>query len=261
MSYLVVIPARYGSSRLPGKPLADINGRPMIEHVYRAASKSSASRVIVATDDTRVAEAVTSFGGEVIMTRDDHVSGTDRLQEVATQLNLGEDEIVVNVQGDEPLIPAQVIDQVAQNLAANTSASVATLCEPLASYRDFRDPNIVKAVADQTGMALYFSRAPIPWPRDDAQVLTDQPLPSDFAARRHIGLYAYRVSLLNRFVHWAPAALEQIESLEQLRVLAYGERIHLAEACRAVPGGVDTQADLDRVREQLTCSEQLAPKE
>ncbi|WP_020210365.1 3-deoxy-manno-octulosonate cytidylyltransferase [Gilvimarinus chinensis] len=255
MSYLVVIPARFGSSRLPGKPLADIAGRPMIEHVYQAASKSSASRVLVATDDARVAEAVESFGGEVVMTRDDHVSGTDRLQEVAAKLNLADDEIVVNVQGDEPLIPAEVIDQVAHNLAANQTASVATLCEPLASYRDFRDPNIVKAVADQTGLALYFSRAPIPWPRDDAEVLTDQPLPTGFAARRHIGLYAYRVSLLNRFVNWPPAALEHIESLEQLRVLAYGERIHLAEACRAVPGGVDTQADLDRVRAQLASKE------
>lgn len=255
MSYLVVIPARFGSSRLPGKPLADIAGRPMIEHVYRAASKSSASRVLVATDDARVAEAVESFGGEVVMTRGDHVSGTDRLQEVAAKLNLADDEIVVNVQGDEPLIPAEVIDQVAHNLAANPTASVATLCEPLASYRDFRDPNIVKAVADQDGLALYFSRAPVPWPRDDAEVLTDQPLPTDFAARRHIGLYAYRVSLLNRFVNWSPATLEQIESLEQLRVLAYGERIHLAEACRAVPGGVDTQADLDRVRARIAGKE------
>lgn len=247
MSFIVVIPARYASSRLPGKPLADIAGRPMIEHVYRCAQKSQAQRVLVATDDARVAEVVKAFGGEVVMTRADHVSGTDRLQEVAAQLALEDDAIVVNVQGDEPLIPAEVIDQVAGNLAANDWASVATLCEPLQSVSDFHNPNVVKAVSDQSGRALYFSRAPVPWPRD-LNVETAGPVPEGFAARRHIGLYAYRVSLLNRFVRWAPARLELTESLEQLRVLAYGEAIHLADACAKVPGGVDTPEDLERVR-------------
>ncbi|MDO3387148.1 3-deoxy-manno-octulosonate cytidylyltransferase [Gilvimarinus sp. SDUM040013] len=251
MSFTVVIPARFGSTRLPAKPLAKIGAKPMIEHVYRQAQLSSASRVLVATDDERVGQAVESFGGEVVMTRDDHVSGTDRLQEVAALLRLGDDEIVVNVQGDEPLIPPEVIDQVAANLAQHTKASVATLCEPLANYSEFRNPNIVKAVADIHGYALYFSRAPIPWPRDDTNTASEAALPADFPARRHIGLYAYRVSLLNRFVTWPPATLEATESLEQLRVLAYGEHIHLADTVAKVPGGVDTQEDLERVRKAL----------
>ncbi|MCP8898784.1 3-deoxy-manno-octulosonate cytidylyltransferase [Gilvimarinus xylanilyticus] len=252
MSYTVVIPARFGSTRLPGKPLADIAGKPMIERVYQAACQSKAARVLVATDDTRVEEVVRGFGAEVVMTCADHVSGTDRLQEVAQKLGLEDDAIVVNVQGDEPLIPAAVIDQVANNLAANAQASVATLCEPLNTYTEFRDPNIVKAVADTQGMALYFSRAPVPWPRDDGDVLSDKNLPASFAAKRHIGLYAYRVSLLNRFVRWQPAQLELTESLEQLRVMAYGERIHLDLACAKVPGGVDTPADLQRVSDIIT---------
>jgi len=251
MSFTVVIPARYASTRLPGKPLADIAGRPMIEHVYRRASQSAAARVIVATDDERIVTAVKHFGGEVCLTRADHVSGTDRLQEVAALVRMTDDEIIVNVQGDEPLIPYQVINQVAANLAACPLASVATLCEPLNNYREFRDPNIVKAVYDQQQFALYFSRAPIPWPRDNADVLSELAVTADFPARRHIGIYAYRVALLNRFVTWAPALIETTESLEQLRVMAYGERIHLTEACRKVPGGVDTDADLARIRGQL----------
>ncbi|WP_339900410.1 3-deoxy-manno-octulosonate cytidylyltransferase [uncultured Gilvimarinus sp.] len=251
MSFTVVIPARYASTRLPGKPLADINGRPMIEHVYRRACASDASRVIVATDDQRIVELVKSFNGAVCLTRSDHVSGTDRLQEVAALEKMAGDDIVVNVQGDEPLIPPQVINQVAANLAQNRTASVATLCEPLSSYREFRDPNAVKVVYDQSNLALYFSRAPIPWPRDNTEVLTEQPVPEGFPARRHIGTYAYRVSLLERFVTWSPALLEQTESLEQLRVMAYGERIHVDEACCQVPGGVDTEEDLARVRQFL----------
>lgn len=251
MSFIVVIPARFGSSRLPGKPLLDIGGKPMIEHVYLRAAASSASRVLVATDDERVRRAVEGFGGEVLMTRDDHVSGTDRLQEVAQIMGLADDEIVVNVQGDEPLIPPEVIDQVAQNLAQHRQASVATLCEPLASYADFRNPNMVKTLTDRAGFALYFSRAPIPWPRDDANALSDLPLPENFPARRHIGIYAYRVALLNRFVSWPPAVLELTESLEQLRVLAYGEKIHVADAVAKVPGGVDTPEDLARVTAEL----------
>ncbi|WP_049721922.1 3-deoxy-manno-octulosonate cytidylyltransferase [Gilvimarinus polysaccharolyticus] len=248
MSFTVVIPARYASTRLPGKPLADIAGRPMIEHVYRRASQSNATRVIVATDDERIANTVKHFGGNVCLTRADHVSGTDRLQEVAALEHMADDDIIVNVQGDEPLIPPEVINQVAANLAHCHNASVATLCEPLASYREFRDPNAVKVVYDHNQLALYFSRAPIPWPRDNADVLSELAVPDDFPARRHIGIYAYRVSLLNRFVTWAPALIEQTESLEQLRVMAYGEQIHLAEACCKVPGGVDTDADLARVR-------------
>lgn len=250
MSFSVIIPARYASTRLPGKPLADIAGKPMIQRVVEQARLSQASQVYVATDDERVADCVRGFGGQVVMTRADHASGTDRLQEVAHQLGLADDAIVVNVQGDEPLIPPAVIDQVAANLAAQTAASVATLCEPIDSAEDLFNPNIVKLVTDAQGLALYFSRAPMPWARDDfAKDRTMlPPVPLFF---RHIGIYAYRVSLLNNFVTWAQSPLEQLESLEQLRVLHYGHRIHAAAAAAQVPGGVDTPADLARLRKLL----------
>ncbi len=253
-SFDVVIPARFASSRLPGKPLADIAGKPMVEHVYRRARESSAERVIVATDDMRVAEAVRAFGGEVCMTSADHASGTDRLQEVAANLGLASDRILVNVQGDEPLIPPRVIDQVAANLAANTDAGVATLAEPIHTLEDFRNPNIVKVVAAESGLARYFSRAPVPWPRDafaSAGAGKGQELPAGLEPRRHIGIYAYRVAQLNRFVSWPVAPLEHFEALEQLRFLYHDENIHVADACEAVPGGVDTEADLQRMREIL----------
>ncbi len=248
MKFYVVIPARYASTRLPAKPLKMIAGKPMIQHVYERACASAAAEVIVATDDSRVEETVRSFGAKVVMTSAAHNSGTDRLQEVVTLLGLAADDIVVNVQGDEPLIPAEVINQVAENLAVNNYASVATLSEPIHSLEDFRNPNIVKVVADQGGRALYFSRAPIPWARDHFAQADVASLPENFPAQRHIGIYAYRVALLNRFVTWPQAQLEKIESLEQLRVLAQGEAIHIAEACAQVPGGVDTEADLLRVK-------------
>lgn len=250
MSFYVVIPARYASSRLPAKPLADIAGKTMIQRVYEQASKSAAVKVIVATDDSRIVDAVKAFGGEVCMTSPDHLSGTDRLQEVAHHYGLGDDEIVVNVQGDEPLIPPEVIDQVAHNLAKNSAASVSTLAEPIASIEDFKNPNVVKVVADHNGFALYFSRAPIPWPRDTfAQGAAE--LPVDFQPCRHVGIYAYRTALLNRFVGWPAAPLELLESLEQLRVLSCGERIHIEHACADVPGGVDTPEDLERIRAHM----------
>ena len=251
MSFYVVIPARYASTRLPAKPLKEIAGKPMIQHVYERASLSEAAQVIIATDDPRIETVAKQFGASVCMTSAAHNSGTDRLQEVAAQLGLKPDDIIVNVQGDEPLIPPEVINQVANNLAANTYASVATLSEPIHSLDDFRNPNIVKAVADQTGKALYFSRAPIPWPRDHFAQAEVSVLPTEFPAQRHIGIYAYRVALLNRFITWPQATLEKIESLEQLRVLANGEAIHIAEACAQVPGGVDTEADLMRVKALL----------
>jgi 3-deoxy-manno-octulosonate cytidylyltransferase (CMP-KDO synthetase) len=251
MSFYVVIPARYASTRLPAKPLKDIAGKPMIQHVYECACESAAREVIIATDDARIEAAVTAFGGKVCMTSPSHNSGTDRLQEVARQLGLKGDDIVVNVQGDEPLIPPAVINQVAENLAQAREASVATLSEPIHSLDDFRNPNIVKVVADKNGRALYFSRASIPWPRDHFAAPTVQGLPDGFPAQRHIGIYAYRVALLNRFVGWPQSQLEQIESLEQLRVLWQGETIHVAEACAPVPGGVDTEADLQRVKQLL----------
>lgn len=251
MSFYVVIPARYASTRLPAKPLKDIGGKPMIQHVYERACESAAREVIVATDDARIEAVVKSFGARVCMTSPAHTSGTDRLQEVTQQLRLAATDIVVNVQGDEPLIPAAVINQVANNLAAMPEASVATLSEPIHSLADFRNPNIVKVVADHQGRALYFSRAPIPWPRDYFAAGEVVDMPEAFPCQRHIGIYAYRVALLDRFVTWPQAPLEAIESLEQLRVMWNGELIHIAEACAAVPGGVDTEADLERVRRLL----------
>lgn len=251
MKFYVVIPARYASTRLPAKPLKMIAGKTMIQHVYERASQSDAVKVIIATDDERIESVAKEFGASVCMTKATHSSGTDRLQEVAQQFNLQADDIVVNVQGDEPLIPPQVINQVANNLAKNTFCSMATLSEPIHSLIDFRNPNIVKVVKDNHGKALYFSRAPIAWPRDHFAKTDVTELPSGFVPQRHIGIYAYRVSLLNEFVTWPQADLEKIESLEQLRVLANGHAIHIEEACMAVPGGVDTEEDLVRVRKIL----------
>lgn len=251
--YTVVIPARYASTRLPAKPLVDIAGQTMIERVWRQAGASGAGRVVIATDDQRIVDVVNAFGGEVVLTRADHESGTDRLQEVATLLGLADDALMVNVQGDEPLIPPAVIDQVARNLAAS-GAGVATLSEPITAAAQFFDPNLVKVVIDREGCALYFSRAPIPWVRDhfqnDGQSRCDR-LPEGFNPQRHIGIYGYRVGELNRFVNWSPAPLEQLERLEQLRFLWHGVTIHVEPACEAVPGGVDTPEDLERLRAQL----------
>ncbi len=245
MRFNVIIPARYASERLPGKPLKDIAGQTMIQRVYQAAKKSLAERVIVATDDQRIFDAVNEFG-DVVMTSADHASGTDRLQEVCQTLGLDEHEIIVNVQGDEPLIPAAVINQVAQNLAKYTQASAATLSEAINDSDTVFDSNAVKVVADNEGYALYFSRAPIPWGRDEFD--SDQPtLPNNNLIQRHIGIYAYRVGLLNQFVKWPLSVLESYEKLEQLRILSNGQRIHVEQACECVPGGVDTPEDLEKV--------------
>lgn len=251
MKFYVVIPARYASTRLPAKPLKLIAGKTMIQHVYERASQSNAVKVIIATDDSRIESVAREFGATVCMTKNTHNSGTDRLQEVAQQLQLDVDDIVVNVQGDEPLIPPPVINQVANNLFNNSFCSMATLSESIHSLSDFRNPNIVKVVSDNHGKALYFSRAQIPWPRDYFANADVTELPAGFVPQRHIGMYAYRVSLLNNFVTWPQADLEKIESLEQLRVLANGHAIHIEEACMAVPGGVDTEEDLIRVRKIL----------
>ena len=249
MTFHVVIPARFASTRLAGKPLIEFADKTMIEHVVRAASQSGAEQVIVATDDERIAQAVRAFDGEVCMTRPDHESGTDRLQEVAMQYGWADDQIVVNVQGDEPLIPSAVIDQVALNLAQAQQASAATLCWPITHAEPLFDPNSVKVVCDEQGLALYFSRAPIPWHRDF--FASDRPDVSSAGAMRHIGIYAYRVGLLHQFVQWPMAALESIEKLEQLRILANGHRMHVASACQEVPAGVDTQEDVARVAQLL----------
>lgn len=245
--FTVVIPARYASSRLPGKPLQDIAGKPMVRHVWEQARKSSAQRVVIATDDERIVSACRAFGAEVLLTRADHNSGTDRLAEVAVQLGLADDAIVVNVQGDEPLIPPSIIDQVAGNLAAHPEAGIATLAEPIEDVASLFNANVVKVVSDLDGLALTFSRAPLPWARDAFAASREQ-LPEGIPYRRHIGIYAYRAGFLFDFVAWGPCWLESAESLEQLRALWHGVRIHVGDALEAPPTGVDTPEDLQRVR-------------
>ena len=249
MDFSVVIPARYQSTRLPGKPLIDLAGKSMVQRVYDQACHSEASRVIVATDDERIALAVKKFGGEVCMTSDQHPSGTDRLQEVCSILKFDDDEVVVNVQGDEPLIPPAVINQVARNLI-QSNAEMATLSEVIDNTEDFLDPNIVKVVVNTMSHAIYFSRAPIPWPRDEFSA-SQKELPHEVECQRHLGIYAYRVSLLNKFVSWPEAAIEQVEKLEQLRALWQGIAIHVEQSVENIPPGIDTESDLKRTLELL----------
>lgn len=250
LNFTVVIPARLRSTRLPGKPLLPIAGKPMVQHVWEQARKSSAGRVVIATDDASIVEACQAFGAEVLLTRADHESGTDRLAEVAARLGLPADAIVVNVQGDEPLIPPVIIDQVAANLAAHPQAGIATLAEPIDEPETVFNPNAVKVVSDKHGLALTFSRAPLPWARD-AFASDRSQLPAGVPYRRHIGMYAYRVGFLQDFVSWGPCWLEQTESLEQLRALWHGVRIHVEDAIEAPAVGVDTPQDLERVRRLL----------
>lgn len=247
MGYRVVIPARYGSTRLPGKPLVDIAGKPMILRVAEQALSSSAAGVVVATDDSRVADAIGGSGADAALTRSDHRSGSDRVMEVVESKGWPDDEIVVNVQGDEPLIPPVVIDQVAALI--DDECGVATLSEPIMELDEVFDPNVVKVVVDRRGRALYFSRAPIPWHREAFDDVTPRRIGAEW--RRHIGIYAYRVETLKAFVSYPPSRLEEVEALEQLRLLDHGHAIAVAEAVAPVPGGVDTPADADRVRAVL----------
>ena len=237
----VIIPARYASTRLPGKPLLDIAGKPMIQHVYERARESGAQSVTVATDDARIRTACEKFGAQVVMTSEAHRSGTERLAEAIQKLALGPDEIVVNVQGDEPLMPPAVIRRTAETLAAHADAVVATVCCPIHDDAEFRNPNVVKVVSDVRGYALYFSRAPIPYPRDDGRL----------PAHRHIGLYAYRAGYVAQYVRLAPSPHERAEQLEQLRVLWHGGRIAVWVTDEAPPTGVDSPEDLERVRKLL----------
>jgi len=244
MSFVVVIPARFASTRLPGKPLKDIAGKPMIVHVLERARESGASRIIVATDHADVARAVEQAGGEVCLTSPDHQSGTERLAEVVEKYAFSDDTVIVNVQGDEPMIPPVIISQVAENVAASR-AGMATLAVPITNAEEAFNPNAVKVVMDAQGYALYFSRATIPWERDRfAQ--SHQEIGQHFL--RHIGIYGYRAGFIRQYVEWAPSPLEQIEMLEQLRVLWYGEKIHVAVAKETPSVGVDTPEDLQRVR-------------
>lgn len=249
MKFSVIIPARYASSRLPAKPLADIHGKPMIVRVMEQAQKSSAHRVIIATDHQQVFDVVKAYKGEVILTSDKHNSGTERLAEVINRYQFADDEIIVNVQGDEPLIPPVIIDQVAKNLV-QYKTGMATLAVPIDSAEEAFNPGAVKVVTDKDGYALYFSRATIPWERDrfaKSSDLLKQSSIGDFYLR-HIGIYAYRAGFIRQYINWAPSSLEQIEMLEQLRVLWYGEKIHVAVAKQSPAIGVDTQEDLEKVR-------------
>jgi 3-deoxy-manno-octulosonate cytidylyltransferase (CMP-KDO synthetase) len=245
--FVVIVPARLASTRLPRKPLADIGGVPMVVRVARAAAASGAERVAVAADSPEIVDACSAHGVEALLTRADHASGTDRLAEAVECLGLADDALVVNVQGDEPLMPAAVVRRVAEALEKRTDCAIATACHPLHDAAEFFSPNVVKVVTDANGRALYFSRAPIPWSRDAFAAGRDR-LPPGLPARRHIGLYAYRAGFLRRFPQLPPAPLEQHESLEQLRALAHGFGIAVVELPEALPPGVDTPEDLERVR-------------
>lgn len=246
MDFKVVIPARHASSRLPKKPLLDIAGKPMVIHVVEQALLSGAETVVVATDHEEIAQAVRQHGYQAAMTRENHTSGTDRIAEVAGQFGWADQAIVVNVQGDEPLISPHLIREVALNLAQHAEASIATACHPIHDKASMLNPNIVKVVMDSEGHALYFSRAPIPYARDAFAL--NQGIPIAMPVYRHIGIYAYRASFLKAYAELQPAAIEQFEALEQLRALWHGYKISVAVTENAPATGVDTHTDLEYVR-------------
>jgi 3-deoxy-manno-octulosonate cytidylyltransferase (CMP-KDO synthetase) len=246
--YHVVIPARFSASRLPGKPLLTIGGRPLIQWVWQCAQASGAASVTIATDDDRILQSARGFGADVAITSPQHASGTDRIAEVVRAKGFAPEDIVVNLQGDEPMMPATAVSAVAQALGARPEIDIATAVAPIRSLAEFLDPNCVKALRAHDGRALYFSRAPVPWPRDNAVGGT----PSRFeGAWRHIGIYGYRVRSLLRFAAWPPTPLEQLEKLEQLRALEHGMQIYLVELSETPPAGVDTPEDLERVRSTI----------
>ncbi|OOZ37015.1 3-deoxy-manno-octulosonate cytidylyltransferase [Solemya elarraichensis gill symbiont] len=246
--FTVVIPARYASTRLPGKPLLEIAGRPMISHVVERALDSGASNVIVATDDQRIADVVSGLDVDVCMTRADHPSGTDRLAEVAEQQGWYDEQMIINLQGDEPQMPATLLTQVFEALDAHPQAAIATLCTPISDAEELFDPNAVKVVMDSEGYAHYFSRAVIPWQRDWFAQHGTHTLPEGVNYYRHLGIYAYRAGFLKKYAGLSPAPTEEAESLEQLRALWHGEKIHVSVADEVPPAGIDTEADLNRVR-------------
>lgn len=242
----IIIPARYTSTRLPGKPLADVAGKPLIQRVHECAAQTGAAAVTVATDDDRIRAVAEKFGAQVCMTSATHRSGTDRLAEVVEKLAISTDEIVVNLQGDEPLMPPELIRDVAQKLEQHSDAVVATACHAIHDRDTLMNPNVVKVVCDAKGFALYFSRAAIPWPRE---VMAGRG--GSFRAYRHIGLYAYRAGFVRRYAAWPVCPPEEAEQLEQLRVLWHGERITVHQARVLPEAGVDTPEDLERVRKHF----------
>ncbi len=239
-AFHIVIPARYASSRFPGKPLVKINGKTMLQHVYDVAKKSSASSIIIATDDQRIMDAAQVFCDQVLMTSDRHHSGTDRLAQVCQIKQWADDEIVVNLQGDEPLTPVALLQQVANNLHCNQVASIATLSTPLLNIDEIDDSDIVKLVTDVNGYALYFSRASIPFQRDGAKRSISH-------CYRHLGIYAYRVSFLNAYSQMPQCELEMTEKLEQLRAMYYGHKVHVQQAIKLPGPGIDTPEDLEKI--------------
>ena len=243
MDFSVIIPARYASSRLPAKLLKDINGKTLIEHTYSNAVKSDASRVIIATDDVRIKTIAEDFGAEVCMTNDSHTSGTSRLSEVVSVLNFQDNDVVVNLQGDEPMMSPSAINQVASNLSSS-GMSVATLCEKIDTEEAYFDENCVKVVYNSRGKAMYFSRSPIPAFRDSAKINLD-------LCFRHIGLYAYRVNFLKDYTNMTISSLEMAEKLEQLTFLTHGFDIHVETSCASTGYGVDTESDLIKVKKEL----------
>ncbi|GAB0148766.1 3-deoxy-manno-octulosonate cytidylyltransferase [Marichromatium gracile] len=252
--FKVVIPARYGSSRLPGKPLLEIAGEPMIRHVVARACASGADEVVVASDDARILDACAGLGAATQLTATEHRSGTERVAEVIAARGWEADTVVVNLQGDEPCMPAALIDQVASDLAGCAGAGMATLASPIRRVEALFDPHVVKVVTDVEGFALYFSRAPLPWHRDEF-LGSRASLPESVTFLRHIGLYAYRAGFLERYLAWPPAPLEVAESLEQLRVLWHGERIHVGIAERTPGPGVDTREDLGRAEAWMSADD------
>ena len=254
-TFKVVIPARFGSSRLPGKPLLDIAGKPMIQHVFERALETGVSPdgdIVVATDDERILNACHQFGAHAVMTSEGHQSGTDRLAEVAEIMGWDDEVIIVNLQGDEPLMPHSLISKVAQNLANTSQAGIATLSTPIDEVSDLFDPNIVKVVTNQKGLALYFSRAPIPWDRDRYQANGKAETVSTPAPQRHLGMYAYRTGTLKQIAAADSADIENQEALEQLRALWLGIGIHVESIAEQPGHGVDTPTDLERVRAKFS---------
>lgn len=250
MTPLIAIPARFGSTRLPGKPLLELAGRPMIEHVIERARAYPGARVVVATDDARIMEVVQRAGTECVLTRSDHATGSDRLAEVVARLGVPDQQIVVNLQGDEPLMPLSCLQAVVDALQHDRGAAISTLAWPVQNLDELFDPNCVKVVSDEQGRALYFSRAPIPWARDEL-ARDRSKLPSGITALRHVGLYAYRAGALRKLCALPATALERAESLEQLRALGHGMPIIVQRAPERIPAGVDTEDDLRRVQSEL----------
>lgn len=252
MSFIIVIPARYDSSRLPGKPLRNIAGKPLLQHVYECATRSEAAKVIIATDDERIEVAAKGFGADVCMTGSQHTSGTERIAEVISLREISADTIIVNLQGDEPMMPAACLNQVAKLLADKPECAMSTLCESISSKDDVFNPDIVKVVFDSAGRALYFSRAPVPWDRTHFQNSDSTSLENNDSYFRHIGLYAYRAAYVKQYLAAPVSPIEKLESLEQLRVLWNGDQIAISEAVEQTGPGVDTEEDLNQVESLMS---------